>query len=235
MENDRENHRSFETVENPHLDLKQPHPTDTPQYYFNPVRPSQTHALTRMLFNSSMTAVAFLLVSGLYAAQYLAAMLLESFDGTNVWEWIWMALVILPGLASLFPVVVCPKLFILRILRRWKRTLVRDYQDMLLGRHDGRCPEEEAMWSEKKRTEHTRNERKHWAELIDTVSNDRLNVRNYEILLAILNVLLNVAVIVVTVIAQGHPGNGGSGAGPLCHAGPARRSTHRWHGAARRG
>ena len=169
--------------------------TGLPQYHFNPYRPSQTRVLSNFLFDSSMTSVCFLLVSGCYTAQYLITMLLQGADMTNIWEWIWMLLVILPGIVSLLPVVILPKLFLIRIHRRWKRTLIKDYQRILNDLYSQR------RFDCEKKIIQPNDGSEYWAELINNVSKDRLDFRTVEIVITILSFILNLGAIVITIVS----------------------------------
>ena len=152
------------------------------KYYFNCERPSQTFALTQLLSASTMTALAFLLVSGLYAVQYFAVVTitnLKSSSPMTLPDLVWMITDLVPGLLSLFPVVLFPKVYILRIHRTWKKQLIQDYE---------------------KKIQKGFNTAKYLT-LIDRVSGDKVDLPHFEVVVTILSLLLNVGIIIATLHA----------------------------------
>ena len=191
---DSDNRSSFQLIDNTNLTNSQNEKIDISRYYFNPTRPSQTRALNKMIFASTMTSITFLVVSLFYSALYLVAIMLEGADATNIWEWVWLLLVLVPGILSLFPVVIFPKLFLSRMLRRWKSYLVRDYEKNL-SEYFYITPDGS------KDLDAVRKEREYWTNLIDNVSRDKLDVRYYEIVLPIVTVILNIGIIIATALS----------------------------------
>ena len=109
-------------------------------------------------------------------------------------ETIWMLVVFDPGLFSLLPVVIFPKLFILRIHRTWRMKLIKDYEDNL--QYFAAC--QNYYLDNLLHAINLRKEREYWTKMINEVEKDRIDVRNYEIIGAVLSVLLQVGVICAT-------------------------------------
>ena len=146
-----------------------------------------------MLHDSTLTTLAFLVVSVIFTRQYGCCVWAERIHiGNYFLETIWLINVIIPGVFSLLPVVLCPKLFILRIHRIWRLHLLKDYEERL---------QYYTSYSDIEGVADIRAERQYWSQKIDEVEKDRLDVRNFETIGAILSILLNVGVIVATLVS----------------------------------
>lgn len=174
---------------------------------FNRCRPSETLAFQCLLHDSAMTSVAFFIVSMLFSVILGVAVLLEGIvGGTEISQGqiVFMAMIAgTPGLISLIPVAVLPKLFLYRILRRWKREVIADYEERIRA---SLAMEER---KKKRRKENRRKERereaarREWSECIHQVSQDNLHIHSLEIAGTITAVTINVATIIATFCSGG--------------------------------
>lgn len=155
------------------------------KYRFNTVRPSQTRAYQALLHDSTMVSVVFLVISGMYALILFGMLFVGNvLRGNNADIRLFSLSVafMLPSLISLIPVVSCPKIFLYRILKKWKIILIKEYE----ARNDG--------WKINK-------EDSNYTKMIDIVYGDRMKIHSIEIAGSIITYAMSLAAIIATLIS----------------------------------
>lgn len=149
---------------------------------YNNIHPSQTHALKRLLHTSTMLSTAFLVTSALLAVQYVAVFVLDGpYPNSRIINNIWMLLILIPGVCSLIPMVVLPKLFIIRIHRKWKMGLIKKYEARL--RNSIGIKNIDELFS-----------------TIDTINNDKIDFHYFEVIGAVITVILHFGMLLATIM-----------------------------------
>ena len=148
----------------------------------NREHPSQTYALRRMLHASTMLSMAFLSTSILIVIQYTIVVFLDNYVYSEQHLFLqisWMLLMVVPSLVSLIPVVVLPKLFILKIHRTWKMQLIKEYEDELLK---------------------TRNKKNEIFDSINIIDSDKVDFHYFEVIGAGITVILHFGMLLATIM-----------------------------------